>query len=494
MLGKRMQINRLISACLLLGESALANEASTEMIQEPLRAYVVFSPQEIDASHLSRITQWIDEAQSSIDIALYSMQDSSAGVLASLERAKARGVRIRFLFHTANQDRKSPAGTQSSRLEECGIDVRYINKIMHHKFALIDARGGDAVIRPRLITGSANWTSSAASFYDENTLFLTGDRALISRYRSEFDLLWEHSRDFDWVEFSGDFSKEPLTPGLGEEDSFTAADRFAVFTSSNFETIENRYGKGFRTIDDTNTVSRRIVELFKSAKHSIKIATGHLRSFVITNGLIELKRERPELQIQIYLDNQEFISSSYHYFQKAERQRCIDAATSAAALQDCYDSGFYYSYEAVLQGIDLRFKSYAYRWHYSYAPQMHHKYILIDDETLLTGSFNFSDNAEHHTMENVIILQRSQYPEVIDRFAVNFQWMWDRNRSQLVPLQQQILSGQRFPIVFDDMSLSWQELDTLKAMIRDACPSINDAEVREHPEKHRYCEPAETEN
>jgi cardiolipin hydrolase len=52
---------------------------------------------------------------------------------------------------------------------------------MHHKFALFD----DA----RLLTGSYNWTRSAADCNEEN-LIVTGDPRLVGPFRQEFDKLW----------------------------------------------------------------------------------------------------------------------------------------------------------------------------------------------------------------------------------------------------------------------------------------------------------------
>jgi phosphatidylserine/phosphatidylglycerophosphate/cardiolipin synthase-like enzyme len=36
---------------------------------------------------------------------------------------------------------------------------------------------------------------------------------------------------------------------------------------------------------------------------------------------------------------------------------------------------------------------------------MHDKFIVVDSETLETGSFNFTKSAEQHNAENVIVLR-----------------------------------------------------------------------------------------
>jgi phosphatidylserine/phosphatidylglycerophosphate/cardiolipin synthase-like enzyme len=49
---------------------------------------------------------------------------------------------------------------------------------------------------------------------------------------------------------------------------------------------------------------------------------------------------------------------------------------------------------------------------------MHHKVIVIDDETVITGSFNFSASADKSNDENVVILRN---PDIARRFADEFQ-------------------------------------------------------------------------
>lgn len=49
----------------------------------------------------------------------------------------------------------------------------------------------------------------------------------------------------------------------------------------------------------------------------------------------------------------------------------------------------------------------------------HNKIILIDGETILTGSFNFSNAAEQSNAENLLILEKK--PALYAAYADNFQ-------------------------------------------------------------------------
>jgi len=52
---------------------------------------------------------------------------------------------------------------------------------------------------------------------------------------------------------------------------------------------------------------------------------------------------------------------------------------------------------------------------------MHHKFAIFDGDLLLTGSYNWTDNAEHHNFENAIFLTD---PNTIKRYQEEFNTIW----------------------------------------------------------------------
>jgi len=44
---------------------------------------------------------------------------------------------------------------------------------------------------------------------------------------------------------------------------------------------------------------------------------------------------------------------------------------------------------------------------------MHHKVIIIDNQIVITGSYNFSNNAEYENDENILIIHD---PKIADLF------------------------------------------------------------------------------
>jgi phosphatidylserine/phosphatidylglycerophosphate/cardiolipin synthase-like enzyme len=447
----------------------------------------IFSPQSYEDSHLARVAELIAEAQTSIDVAMYSFRDYT--ILEALENAVARGVDVRFIFNSAYDDRSAPEGTMSAALEEIGINVRYVNKIMHHKFAIIDGPRSaiDDAYTGTLISGSGNWSYSAGTRYDENTVVLRGAGEVVLSFQRDFNLLWENSRDFVWVEGLAWEPSKTITAEMIPDGP--AAD--TVFTSANFKTSVTSYGPTFSVVSGRNAVSDRIVALIEGAESSIWIASGHLRSRPVAEALLAKHAENPELDIRVYLDGQEYISEWYADHQDRELAECLaEAGDSVSQQQKCLDKGYYFSHPLFEAGIALRFKYYAYRWHYTYAEQMHHKYLIVDGQTVISGSYNLSDNAEHNTMENVIIYDRSAFPTLIDAFVLNFETIWStqRNSNAYEDLLSLIRNtDEPIPIVFDAMALTWPEVTELKNLIYDFCPDINSKPFREEPESHTVC-------
>ena len=49
---------------------------------------------------------------------------------------------------------------------------------------------------------------------------------------------------------------------------------------------------------------------------------------------------------------------------------------------------------------------------------MHHKVIVVDEETVITGSYNFSKNAEEHNSENLLIIKGN--PDIAQAYLAEF--------------------------------------------------------------------------
>jgi phosphatidylserine/phosphatidylglycerophosphate/cardiolipin synthase-like enzyme len=303
------------------------------------------------------------------------------------------------------------------------------------------------------------------------------------RMQREFNRMWDHSRDFV---YDASLPYESSTFAISDADVVAADDATtdAVFTSSNFSVS----GTTFR-ITGANTVSDRYVAAIMGATESIEVASGHLRSRPIAEALIAKHEADPSVDIRVYLDGQEYLSEWYHNDQLDDLEDCLADASTESQRRNCLDKGFLFAYQVHQAGIDVRFKYYSYRWHYSYAKQMHHKYMIIDGDEVLTGSYNYSDNAEHNTFENVLILEGAELQPLVAAFSANFDGMWDTGRAEglLAELEDEVATASQIPLVFDAMALTWDEVTALKGLIRDNCSAINTEPYRLHPEDHWTC-------
>lgn len=127
---------------------------------------------------LHTIMQAINQATDVIKICVFTISDDR--ITAAIRGAQLRGIRVMIL---TDNEKLFDKGSDIRELAQAGIEVRVdvTENHMHHKFAVIDNEA--------LLTGSYNWTRSAARYNHEN-LLVTNQRDLVRSYLEEFDRLW----------------------------------------------------------------------------------------------------------------------------------------------------------------------------------------------------------------------------------------------------------------------------------------------------------------
>ena len=124
-----------------------------------------------------------------------------------------------------------------------------------------------------------------------------------------------------------------------------------------------------------------IIELIESATHSLDICV-----FTISDDLISraiLRAMNKGTQIRIITDNDK-------------------ASDQGSDVQMLYD-----------EGIDVKTDQSEFH--------MHHKFLIADGETVLTGSYNWTRNAAEYNEENIICLTNTA---VAVRFQKEFDKLW----------------------------------------------------------------------
>jgi mitochondrial cardiolipin hydrolase len=151
-------------------------KAATSALQTPspdLDTY--FSPGD---SCRNSITKQISTATQDLLVCVFTISDDL--ITQSLIAAHRRGVNIRLI---TDNEKSFDKGSDIAQLASEGIALRMDTtpNHMHHKFMVVDQHS--------VLTGSYNWTRSAARFNHEN-IIVTRDPSTVRTFIHEFNKLW----------------------------------------------------------------------------------------------------------------------------------------------------------------------------------------------------------------------------------------------------------------------------------------------------------------
>ena len=167
---------------LVIGWLEAVNKTLLPKSQPESDAEVFFSP---GNECRNAILYQLRAATSIVRICVFTISDDK--ITREILATRDRGIEVRLL---TDNDKVNDMGSDIAELSQKGIPVKVdrTKYHMHHKFAVID--------KETLLTGSYNWTRSAAKFNHENIL-LTTDKASVMAYVEEFDKLWKEMPYFN---------------------------------------------------------------------------------------------------------------------------------------------------------------------------------------------------------------------------------------------------------------------------------------------------------
>lgn len=144
---------------------------------------VFFSPGDTCVKHINEL---IESAISELDICVFTISDDR--ISRALVKAMKNEVSIRII---SDNTKMYDEGSDIENLAKVGIPVKIdtTDNHMHHKFMVIDQK--------IVLTGSYNWTRSAALYNQENVISFE-DKAIASQFLSEFNSLWESCEDLEY--------------------------------------------------------------------------------------------------------------------------------------------------------------------------------------------------------------------------------------------------------------------------------------------------------
>jgi len=317
---------------------------------------------------MTRLTTFIRAAKQTLDLAVYDMRfsDPLRTQLASALRERAdAGVQIRFCYDgdkppqpnvAAGQD-PAPAGT-GAFVQSLGYPWRRIagTKLMHSKFVLRDGQS--------IWTGSTNMTDDAFSLMENNILEIDSP-PLANYYAQDFEQIWE-KENFD---NTGEIQTVPLPLTFSGQ----SAEARVMFSP----------GCGLE-------IDSEIASRVRAAKRRVRICSLLINSGTLISELGNLLRTGRVAVDGIYDRTQ--MAEVYRQWQDVPQNRWkIDALKEIIA-------------RAGLVGKNSTPNTPTGRHDF-----MHNKVLVIDD-TVITGSYNFPRSAQFNA-ENILFIESAPLAE-----------------------------------------------------------------------------------
>jgi len=320
------------------------------------------------ASVMDRLVAFVRSATRSLDFAVYDMRLSDplkAALNAALHERAAAGVEIRICFDgdkpsmpnlAAGQD-PAPAGT-SAFVQSLGYPWKRIGgmKLMHNKFVVRDGAS--------IWTGSTNLTDDAFTLMENNVVTIDST-ALAGYYTEEFEQLWAREN----FENTGDI-RTVATP---------------ITFANQTGTVRVMFSPGCGQEIDVE-IARRVRE----SKRRVRICSLLINSGTLISELGDLLK-RGNVKVDGIFDRTQ-MEDVYEQWQEVPSNNWKIPALHQIIMQ------------AGLAGKNST----------PYTPTsvhdfMHNKVLVIDD-TVITGSYNFSRSAELNA-ENILFIESTSLAE-----------------------------------------------------------------------------------
>ena len=256
----------------------------------PVELY--FDPSDQTTSHISDV---LNAAVSSINVAMLTFTRSDLAQI--LVNKKNSGEKVHAIL-----DNNTDTGNQFSFMKNSGVDVllkgQAITGLLHHKYAVIDAdrNSADQVV----ITGSHNWSNSAETANNENTLIIHSHR-IANLYFQEFKARYIEAGGTDIISDVANYTNTaPAAFALLQNfpNPFNPATKitFSIPKASYvILTIYNLLGQQVQTLVNSNLNSGTYTVNFNTSSANGGLSSGiyfyrmQAGSFVDTKKLILLK-------------------------------------------------------------------------------------------------------------------------------------------------------------------------------------------------------------
>ncbi|MBP0028752.1 phospholipase D-like domain-containing protein [Roseofilum sp. Guam] len=257
--------------------------------------------------------------------------------------------------------------------------------LMHHKFVVID--------NSRLIVGSANFTTSGihGDFYNPdsrgnaNHLLTIQSRELSEQFTQEFNILW------------GEGNSGILDPEFGLQKPLRSAESLVVGNTP----VSVQFSPTSGSELWTNSANGLIGKTLKTAQNTVDMALYVFSEQPLAN-ILHIQHQNG-VQVRALIDR----TFAYRYYSEG-----LDMLGLAIARQ-CKTEPDNRPWRAKITTVGTP--------NLPIGDKLHHKFAVIDQKTVITGSQNWSKAANHKNDETVLILTN---PTVAAHFDREFQRLY----------------------------------------------------------------------
>lgn len=357
----------------------IRSEAGKEVdAKEPVNAEIIFN-NEIGTDIFSkRIVEEFDQAQSSIEVAMYAF--TLASVREAIYRADARGVKVTIITDAKKDEMHDIFFINAPDSIEF-LSPSNNSTLMHHKFAIVDRDTNNA----KLIFGAYNFTELQEK-YDPSFLLISDNEDLIDSFGREFSRL-----------------KSSLSGLLKyKDDNYSPWDLSLKAGNYDYEVWFSPGKKG-------DSIKEKLVNLVQGAENNIKIM---IWDFTDKDLAVEIvKKARAGIKVQMIVDTWNFNNpnSVFHYLLEAKERYSLD---DFELITDHKNGDLILA----AAGEDVQA---------DFDPFLHHHLLIIDDTTALFGTNNWSRSGSYNNDESMIVTNDAQ---IVADFLTSFDYHYQTNR------------------------------------------------------------------
>jgi phosphatidylserine/phosphatidylglycerophosphate/cardiolipin synthase-like enzyme len=353
-------------------------------VDRPFDGNIYFNTDPDEMIFTKTILSAISEAKESIDMAIYSINNIE--IINALEEKAGGGIKVNVIIPLSIVEENQLFINRKFNI--LAIDDLTQNdarpELMHHKFLIIDANTESR----KIIFGNSNLTTYQEK-YDTGYIIETSDSEIIAAFKNEFNLLWNNKNGIKKLR-SGDY--RIYSKKINYTDGF----------------IEIWFGPGFKK----NSIKYRTLDLIDSSQKNIDFVMWQFTDRDLYNAIV--KSAEKGSKTRVLLDD-EYIWAKSSPIKKSILK---NMPNNFELSSDSYSKISLEKKSETDEDIPTDFN-----------PYLHHHFMIIDDEILITGTNNWTFGGFYLNDEDMLV---TNIPSILKTFKDNFDLQYKINKGRSI--------------------------------------------------------------